>query len=271
MNKKIYKLLFVFIIFILFVGSVNAEEIDENVALENDLENKEEIKEDIQSGKIDYSGEKYRLIIDDQAGLLTYDEIKKLEDKMIPLLEYGNIAFISVSENSYSSTDKLAEKQYKSYFSNESGSLFLIDMDMRNIYIFSDGYNYNVITKNKSYIITDNIYKLASREKYYDCAYSAFDQMETLLNGGKILEPMRYISNALISLTIGSFIAFFIAIKMTSIKKATDKELLKCVNSQIIINSITGKKTGTHRVYSPQSDSSSSGGSSSGGGGGHSF
>ena len=139
MNKKVYKLLFVFIIFFLFVVSVNAEEIDENVTLENDyIENKEEIKEDIQSGKIDYSGEKYRLIIDDQAGLLTYDEIKKLEDKMIPLLEYGNIAFISVSENSYSSTDKLAEKQYKSYFSNESGSLFLIDMDMRNIYIFSD-------------------------------------------------------------------------------------------------------------------------------------
>ena len=40
-------------------------------------------------------------------------------------------------------------------------------MYTREIYIFSDGNNYNFITDSKAYIITDNVYKLASYADYH--------------------------------------------------------------------------------------------------------
>lgn len=265
MNKKIFKLLFIFILFLLCIIPINALE-DDYYENEENFQSYENIEDNYRY--VEYSNGTYKLIINDEAGLLSSVEIKKLKEKLVPLLEYGNIAFVSTNENPYYSTDSLASKTYKSYFKTESGTLFLIDMARRNIYIFSDGSNYRIINNDKAYIITDNVYRYATNKLYYDCAYKAFDQIETLLKGGKILEPMRYITNALISITLGSFIAFFIAVKMTSIRRVSDKELIKCINRQIIINSITGKKTGTHREYSPRSDGGGSSGGSSGGGGG---
>ena len=266
MNKKIFNILLIIVSLFFIRPDVYAEEIDEenNEIIEIDAEK----QENEESNKLTYEKGKYKLIIEDDAHLLTENEIKDLKEKMIPLLEYGNIAFKSITLNDKGSTNNYASNYYHSNFNKESGSLLLIDMDQRNVYIFSDGHNYNVITRNKAYIITDNIYSYASREEYYKCAFEAFDQMNTLLEGRKILEPMRYISNALISITIGSFIAFYIAIKMTQIKKVKDIELLNCINSHLIISNIDANKSGTHRVYSPQSDSGSSGGGSSGGGGG---
>ena len=263
-NKKYFRLLFMALLLFVFTINVNAEEIENNVESE---EVKEVEKEEGQEEN-NYSNSRYELIIEDDANLLSDDEKLMLEEKMKPLLEYGNIAFKSTNENPMNNVSIYASNYYHRKFKSESGTLFLIDMDTRNIYIFSDGDNYRIITNDKAYIITDNIYKYASDERYYQCAYNAFDQIGTLLAGGKILEPMRYITNALVSITVGSFIAFYIAIKMTSIKRVTDKELIKCMNRQIIVNSLIGRKTGSHRVYSPQSDGGYSGGGSSGGGGG---
>ena len=150
-------------------------------------------------------------------------------------------------------------------------------MDKRKIYIFSDGANYKIITTSKANTITDNIYTLASDEKYYYCADKAFEQIGTLLGGGKIMEPMKHASNVVIALTIAAFINFFIAIANSSLKAASNKEILAKCKIDFKIGEITGTKTGTHRVYSPQSSGGSSGGGggggggSSGGGGGHSF
>lgn len=268
-KNKMFRILFIFISLFFIRSVVYAEEIDEtnNEEIEIIEEEKQDIKEEI-NNKIIYEKGEFKLIIEDDANLLTESEIKDLKEKMMPLLEYGNIAFKSISVNERGTTDNYADYYYHSKFNKESGSLFLIDMDKRNIYIFSDGYNYKVITKNKAYIITDNVYTYASRKDYYKCAFDAFDQMNDLLEGRKILEPMRYISNILISITVGSFIAFYIAIKMTQIKKVQDVELLKCINSHLILSNIDANAIGSHRVYSPVSDGGSSGGGSSGGGGG---
>ena len=218
----------------------------------------------------------YKVIYEDDASLISDKEKEELKEIMIPLTEYGNIMFKTINENNYTSTDTFASNYYHNTIGTSSGTLFLIDMDRRNIYIFSDGANYNVITKSKAYIITDNIYKDATREKYFDCAKEAFSEIKTLLDGGKILEPMRYISNAVISLTVSAFIAFFIALFTTRMKKAKNSEILKNCHIVFETGDVSVKKTGMHRVYSPQSDSSSGGssgggGGSSGGGGGHSF
>ena len=237
MNKIKYILLFVFLV--LLATPVYAEEL-----YVNEINN-------------------YKVIYEDDASLLSDKEKEKLKDIMIPLTEYGHIIFKTIKENSYTSTDTYASNFYHKTIGTESGTLFLIDMDRRNIYIFSDGDNYKVITKSKAYIITDNVYKDATREKYFDCAKEAFSEIKTLLAGGKILEPMRYISNVVISLTVSAFIAFFIALSRTRMKKAKNSEILKNCHIAFQTGDVSVTKTGSHRVYSPVSDSSS-GGSSGG-------
>lgn len=228
----------------------------------------------------------YQLIIEDDAHLLNDNEINKLEDKMKPLTEYGNIAFKSIDSNNLS-TSVFAANYYHEKFQNKSGTLFLIDMDHRIIYIFSDGDNYKVITDSKADIITDNVYKYASRSDYYKCAYEAFDEINILLDGGKIAEPMRYISNGLIAITISFLVSFLIVMYNTRIKKASVSKIIKNSKVNFKVANIKGSKSGTHRKYSPvdrgnggshsSSGGSSGGGSfggggfSSGGGGGHRF
>ena len=218
----------------------------------------------------------YKLIIEDDAKLLFIDEEEKLEETMMPLTKYGNIAFKTINSNS-TSTANYAREYYHSTFGTQSGSVFLIDMDNRIIYIFSDGANYKTITSAKATLITDNIYRLASRKDYYGCADRAFSQMLDLLEGRKISEKMRYVSDIIIAIISSFLISFIYVSRKTRIKEATYKEIIKNCDVEFEVNNIVGKKTGTHIVYSPQSDSSSGGGGggggggSSGGGGGHSF
>lgn len=205
----------------------------------------------------------YQVIIEDDANLLSEFEINKLQEEMIPLTQYGNVAFKSVNQNS-STTSNYASNYYHEIFGTESGTLFLIDMDNRYIYIFSDGNNYKTITTFKANIITDNVYKYASKKQYYECASKSFQQINSLLKGEKIREPMRYISNVFISFIVVFFINFIIVLSNTKIKKAKNKEILSNCNIKFDVNNINAVKTGTRRVYSPRSDNSSFGGSSSG-------
>lgn len=286
MNKKFFVLLS--IILILIVIPVKAEETtyDNLENLEQYWANKDESTDltedsldesDLSNNYNSYINESthYQAIIDDKANLLSDGEKTKLLDSMQSLTIYGNIAFVSTKTN-YSSTGVFASNYYHNHFSTESGTIFVIDMANREIYIFSDGANYRVITSSKAYSITDNVYKKATNGDYYDCADMAFHQIKTLLDGGKILEPMRYTSNVFIALVLSFMITFFYIFFKSKTRKASLHDIVK--NCDIVFNlgKVTTEKMGTHRVYSPQSDSSSSGGGgggggSSGGGGGHSF
>ena len=217
------------------------------------------------------------LLIDDKAALFSEDEINSLHDIMKDSTQYGHIAFVTLNENSYS-TQTFARDFYHTTFGTQSGTLFVIDMDNRYMYIFSDGQNYKVINSSKADSITDNVYKYATQGNYYKCASEAFSQIYTVLDGGKIAEPMKNICNVFLSLTFGFFLCFFYATAVSRIKVASTKEIMNNIKRNVSIQNIVPTKTGTRRVYSPQSDSSSGGssgggggGGSSGGGGGHSF
>ena len=213
----------------------------------------------------------YKVVYEDDAQLLNDQEKELLLKEMKTLTEFGNIGFKTINQNNKSSTDDFARNYYHSIFDNESGTIFLIDMDKRNIYIFSDGFNNTIITKNKAYIITDNIYKYATNKEYYQCASKAFNQIETLLKGGKILEPMRHTSNYILSLVISAFITYFIAFETTKMKKAKPQLLIKNSVHSFNAEVIDIVHTGTHKEYSPRDSDSGggfSGGSSSSGGGG---
>jgi len=284
-NKKI--LLFISIFLLVFTPIVFAEEIINNNDTVAYINQGEEIKQ-IENPNPDdpdeyyYENEEtgYTANIDDGAKLLSANEKHNLIEKMKPLTEFGHIAFVSIDENQWS-TSSFADDYYHDHYNTESGSILLIDMDNREIYIFSDGNNYRVITNSKAYTITDNIYTFASREEYYNCAAKAFDQMQQLLMGRKIAEPMRNTSNIFVAITLSFFISFIIVLSKTKIKRASNRDILKNCDITFNIGETNAVKTGTHREYSPVSDSSGGGssggggggggGGSSGGGGGHSF
>ena len=209
----------------------------------------------------------YKAMIDDQAELLTEAEEQKLLDEIIPLTEFGHIVFHSTNKNS-SNITTYANNYYYSNYQNQSGTIFIIDMSTRKIYIVSSGANYKTITKSKSEIITDNIYTYASKKEYYECASKAFEQISTLLHNGKIAEPMRYISNGVLALTLAFLVNFIFVYFYSKLKGASVSDIISKSVTSIEISKVTAKKTGQDSVYSPVDSSSSSGGGFSGGGGG---
>ena len=225
----------------------------------------------------------YFAVIEDDANLLTDSQINNLQDEIAKLTEYGNIIFKTINNNN-TSTENYAREYYHKNFGTSSGTLFLIDMQNRYLYIFSDGENYKTITNSKADIITDNIYKYATGGNYYECASKAFLQVDALLQGKKIAEPMKYISNGIISFVIAFMINFIIVLINSKIRKASNNEILSNCNIKFDVKNVTATKTGTRQEYSPiDTDSgggsfggssgggSFGGGGSSGGGGGHSF
>lgn len=214
------------------------------------------------------NNKKYQLIIEDDADLLTESEETALKEEIDKLTEYGNIIFKSINTNPNYTTEAYAKSYYNNRFGSQSGTVFLIDMQKRNIYIFSNGSNYKTITNEKAEVITDNIYTYASKKQYYKCASEAFSQIYTLLQGGKIAEPMKYISNAVISVMLALLINFTIFKLATRNKAASGNEQIKECERFFENSTPIVKQTGEHKIYSPVEMHSSGGhgGGFSGGG-----
>ena len=225
----------------------------------------------------------YQIIIDDKEDLLSNEEEALLREKMAEITAYGNCAFVTVSQ--YDDTSTYAKNLYRSYFGTESGMLFVIDMGRRNIWIFCDGAIYRTIDKAYANTITDNVYLYARNGQYYSCAYNAFDQASILLEGGRIAQPMKYISNILIACVLALLVNFF----LLTARRNNDEDIVYTAVpalSLIVGADIVSKKLVSTRKtrYVESSDSSGysggggggfsgggGGGGSSGGGGGHSF
>lgn len=268
MHKKIILLLIV----LLFPFIIKAEEINETKENETDI--------------IKYVNKdtNYKVFYEDDANIIINSKI--VIEEMKNATKYGNIAFKTINVNELNSTEQYIEKYYHEIFNNDTGTVLLIDMDQRYIYIYSGQNNYELISKDKARIITDNIYTYASRNDYDGCAVNGFKQINRLLEGKRIASSMKLISNGLISLIISFLFGFLITLNKTKIKKANSKELLKKCKIKFELNNINVKETGTRRVYSPVESSGGSshsgggfsgggfsggGGGFSGGGGGHRF
>ena len=223
----------------------------------------------------------YSVIIEDNASLLSNDEKIQLAETMKDITPYGDVAFKSIDYNPYS-TETYIERYYNSIFGTGSGTVFLIDMDNRNIWIYSDGSIYSTITTAYANVITDNVYTYASDRDYFSCANKAFIQEAALLQGRRISQPMKYISNALLAIAIAILINYFIVRQTSRVRKASDNEIVNGVFANNAFNNVSVNFIRQTRTYSPRSSSSSGssgghsgggggGGGHSGGGGGHSF
>lgn len=221
----------------------------------------------------------YRALIEDDAQLLNDEEEQELAALMQDITAYGNVAFKTIDYNDRG-TESYARKYYQEQFGTASGTLFVIDMDNRNIWIHSDGAVYKVITKSYANTITDNVYRYASNGNYYDCAVHTYDQILTLLKGQKIAQPMKYISNGLLAVILALLLNYGLVSFFSRIKKPGRKEILSSgrnhfkytqPKASFIRESRTYNPTSSDSGSSGSSGGSSGGSSSSGGGGGHSF
>ena len=217
----------------------------------------------------------YHIYIDDRADLLTTDEEDALLENMEAIMTYGNVAFVSILQNSYYDTKDYAQNYYKTYFETESGTLLLIDMQERYLWIYSDGSIYDVITTNYANTITDNVYRYASNGDYFSCANIAFSQMHSLLEGHRIAQPMKYISNALFALLLAMLFNYCFVMFFSKARKVGNRQLLENIDTKVEIKNPSIRFLQQTRKYSPRdSESSHKSGSSSrssGGGGGHRF
>lgn len=224
----------------------------------------------------------YQMILEDDAELLSAQETIMLAEEMQEVTAYGNVAFKSLSANS-ASASQFAASYYHWLFGQESGVLFLIDMDNREIYLFSDGTIHRTLTNAYANTITDNSYRYASDGNYYLCASGAFSQVKTLLSGGKIAQPMKYISNALLALILAALINYYIVRLSSGSSRAGDQEILNAASTKFHFTNPQRRLTSQTKVYNPPASSGgghgggsrggghSGGGSRSGGGGGHRF
>lgn len=165
-----------------------------------------------------------KIIIEDAADLLSPEEEGQLAEHMQPITQYGGVALVTTSHNS-GKPATYAKNKYNQYFGRTDATLFLIDMDNRQLYILSGGRIYSTVTEDKAETITDNVYRLASREKYYECASRVFDQIARILAGGLIPEPMKHLSNALLSIVLALLVVFIIANARTRIKNVTEAKV----------------------------------------------
>ena len=214
------------------------------------------------------------VIIDDQADLLTAEEESKLQADYAGILEYMDVAFVSRDVVS-GSTESYARSYVNGNFGSGPASIFFIDMDNREIYIFSNAAGLRILNKADARAITDNIYKLASAGNYYGCADQAFSQMLAKCRGEKLARPVKHITNAMIAVLFGILLNYFVVAwsrKPRKERQTQGLEKLSPVRQMAVMPGIllAAPIVIASRRVSRNSGSGGSGGGG-GGGGGHSF
>lgn len=214
----------------------------------------------------DSNEKQYSIVIMDEAELLSNDEKERLYQDMEKLTPYGNVIFSSVTLKDGSNYEKYSEETYYKLFGNEPGVIFQIDMGNRKLTLSASTDMEKLIGHERASIV-DNIYKLATNERYYECASKCYSQIYIVANDGRIAHKMQYITNAIFALILGLIINFIIVFATTR-KKVVMSRLLGEVAVTADVSNVVVTKGKETREYSPQSSSSGgSGGGSSGGGG----
>ena len=214
-------------------------------------------------------------LIKDDLDLLTDAEEALLYEEMLKVSPYGKPIFWTTNQSGEAA--KKAEAYYRSVNGTQSGVLFMIDMNTRMVYIFSDGALFKTVTRSRALTITDNVYRYASRKDYSGCALEAFSQINALIAGQRINEPMKIASNLLLSAAAALLVTCILITRRYRMGKVDQKTGIDLpVASAVYLGGTTfaAKITEDHNRLVRQvktdisSDSDSGGGSSGGGGGG---
>ncbi len=228
----------------------------------------------------------YKVFVEDSAQLLDAGEKRELASAMEDITAYGNAIF-KTTDSSVWNTASYAGEYYREKVGTDSGILLLIDMDNRMLWIHCDGDVYRVVTESYADTITDNVYPYATGGDYYQCAVQVYGQAFALLEGNRIAQPMKYISNALLAMILALLLNYGLVCFATRIGKPRRREMLGNAGNYFRYTEPQAFFVRESRTYRPRSSGSSGGsrsgsgssrssggsrgGGRSGGGGGHRF
>lgn len=227
-------------------------------------------REVLSSSVYSNSSSGYKAYLLDESDLLSSSEEEQVREAMIPLTEYGNIAFIS-GEGSYSAAST-ARDLLEEAFPGGSASILLIDMGNREIRIQSAGSLYRTINSQVADSITDNIYRYASNGEFGKTAVMAFRQMNAKMEGRFVETPMRWISNFFLAGALALLLNFLLLISGKQNEAVGASAILGAMVPEFIIAQKRKDLLSQDKTFIPRSRSS--GGRSGGGGfrgGGGSF
>ena len=224
----------------------------------------------------------YTAYIDDEEDLLSSSEEENLLKKLVPLTQYGNVAFLS-GRGEYSAAATIRDF-YNEVFYGKSGLIFFIDMENREIRIQSGGAFYRTISSDVANSITDNVYVFASNGDYYRTAAVAFSQVKAKMEGRFVATPMRWISNFFLAIFLGLLFNFTMLLMTWKQNRAGSKAVLGALRPNMILGNREVIMTNQTKVRLSSSSSrrggrsgggfsggGRSGGGFSSGGGGHRF
>lgn len=162
-------------------------------------------------------------IIDDGAELFTAEQEKLLLERITKILDRGNAAVITVSENSGAARE-IAESKYRELFGNANGTLLLIDADSGSIQFFSRGENNSIINDGRSREITDSVSQYAEKGDYFKCTDEALRQAVDLLDGDRIVSVYRHAAPCLLGIGTALLTSIWIVLSRRRLRAKKDTD-----------------------------------------------
>lgn len=201
----------------------------------------------------------YGVYIEDYSDYLSDEEERKLIEEMKPITHYGNVMFFSYGdEQSRASISRTTEIFYLLHIgANKSGVVFSVSPT--DIYVYSEGAMYDIVTKSYAYTITDNIYKEAKDDNMYNCSVHCYSIIKDVIEGRKISQPMKYICNTLLALMCALLVCFVYIHKKSTIQFTSNNEIFASANKRFESRGTQMKFLANTKIYSPRSSSSGSG------------
>lgn len=144
----------------------------------------------------------FRAVIEDELDLLTAAEERKLLDDMIPLTEYGSVAFWSTREES-SDVQIQAEEKRQALFGAESSCIVVINKAYQQLSIQTSGQFAKVVTSARAGRVASRGSADLARGQIFNAVSEAFSQIGTLTGSSKTAAHLRVFCNLFLSLMIG--------------------------------------------------------------------
>ena len=149
----------------------------------------------------------FRAVIEDELDLLTAAEERKILDDMIPLTEYGSVAFWSTREES-ADLQTQAEEKRRALFGEESSCIVVINkayqqLSIQRLSIQSRGQLAKVVTSARAGQIASRGSADLVRGQTYNAVSETFSQIGTLTGSSKTAAHLRVFCNLFLSLMLG--------------------------------------------------------------------
>ena len=206
-------------------------------------------------------------VLRDDADLLSEQEEAELMTIMEPICEYGTPLFWTTDQAGNDRSN--AENFYYQMLKNESGVLFVIDVNNRQLTILTNGAIRQIIPDGDADSITDNVYRFASREEYAACAKEAFLEIIRLLHGETIARPMKLISSILLACVLALLIMYMYISRRYELRPTSGKAAALLPLTVAAHPSFTLRMTDKQSKMTKITETDTSSGGAVGGGGGH--